>query len=117
MTVLHIGVLIAGFRRDAPAHGGAFADERRIVTGDTGGRVYRFGRATLVAPFAAGVAWWYVACQRFRRSIRFASLALERITPSPRRRAPRHLIVAPPPRAAARSSGCCSRLVRLALER
>jgi hypothetical protein len=31
------------------------ADERRVVSGDEGGRVYRRARASLVASFAAGV--------------------------------------------------------------
>jgi hypothetical protein len=33
-------VLIAAFHRDAPARCGAFGDERRVVAGDEGGRVY-----------------------------------------------------------------------------
>jgi hypothetical protein len=36
---LHTGVLIANFHRAAPARCGAFADERRVVAGDEGGRV------------------------------------------------------------------------------
>jgi hypothetical protein len=40
MTALHTGVLIATFRRAAPARGGAFCDERRFDAGDGGGRVY-----------------------------------------------------------------------------
>ena len=37
---LHTGALIATFRCDAPARCGAFADERRVVAGDEGGRMY-----------------------------------------------------------------------------
>jgi hypothetical protein len=52
---LHTGALVAAFRCDAPARCGAFADERRIVAGDNGGRAYRRARASLGASFAAGV--------------------------------------------------------------
>jgi hypothetical protein len=49
-------VLIATSHRDAPARGGAFADERRIaVTTKADGRFHRRACASLVASFAAGV--------------------------------------------------------------
>ena len=53
---LRTGALIATFRCAAPARCGAFADERRIVAGDEGGRAC--GRACSVSwsrRFAAGV--------------------------------------------------------------
>ena len=37
---LDTGLLIVTFHCDAPAHCCAFVDERRIVAGDAGGRVY-----------------------------------------------------------------------------
>jgi hypothetical protein len=37
---LHASALIATFHRDAPARCGAFGDERRVVVGEKGGRVY-----------------------------------------------------------------------------
>jgi WD40 repeat protein len=37
---LATGLLITTFHCDAPAHCCVFADERRIVAGDEGGRVY-----------------------------------------------------------------------------
>jgi hypothetical protein len=43
MTALRIGVLIATFRCVAPVRCGAFADERRIVAGEAGGRVWTRG--------------------------------------------------------------------------
>jgi hypothetical protein len=39
MTSLHTGALIAAFRCNTPARGGAFADEQRVVRGGEGGRV------------------------------------------------------------------------------
>jgi len=67
MTALYPGVLIATFRCAAPACCGAFADERRVVAGDAGGRVYRFACATLVASFATDVPAWDIAsCGRAR---------------------------------------------------
>jgi hypothetical protein len=52
---LHTGLLIATIRCAAPARCGAFADERGIMPGDAGGRVYRLACASLVASFATGV--------------------------------------------------------------
>ena len=55
MTPFCTGALIATFRCDAPARCGACADERRVMGGDVGGRVYRGACTPLVAPFAGGV--------------------------------------------------------------
>ena len=49
----HTGVLIATFYHAAPARCGAFADERRIVAGDGGGRETN---AHPVCGFRSG--WW-----------------------------------------------------------
>ena len=56
MDTFRTGAHRRTFRRAAPARCGAFADERRIVAGDEGGRVrHRRACASLVASFAAGV--------------------------------------------------------------
>jgi hypothetical protein len=44
MTALHTCAPIAAIRCDAPARCGALGDERRVVGGDEGGRVYRRAR-------------------------------------------------------------------------
>jgi hypothetical protein len=85
---VHTSALIAAFRRDAPARGGAFADGRRI-------RGRRRKRSTKHA--AKSGCWGSVAIgswptsRGFRSSIRFARLEIERITSFLRRRAHRRI--------------------------
>ena len=69
---------------DAPAPGGAFADERRIVAGDEGGgeTLIQFPSGSAVPPPTHASVGRVAYRVGSRGSIRFARLALERITPS-----------------------------------
>jgi hypothetical protein len=79
------GVLIATFRCDTPARCGAFADERRIVVGDEGGRADAkrssspWGSA--VPPTLCCASIGRQTRRGSRRSIRFARRARERVAP------------------------------------
>ena len=82
-------MLIATFRCAAPARCGAFADERRIVAGDEGGDVDADAKRASVRS-GVQLRFWRTRFSRSsgrqrrrgsRRSIRFARLELERITP------------------------------------
>jgi len=102
MTALHNGAPIATFHRDAPARCGAFADERRVVGGDDGGReslsqprqAVRLRRQYALRCAAANGP-------SLRCSIRFARPEFERIALASQRPAHRHLCCAAPVRCGA----------------